>query len=290
VSLVVEAVGPLATIQDLGRPGHARLGVTSGGAADRGALRLANRLLGNNEGAAAVEALMGGLTLRAKAAVLVAVTGAPAPVTVDGHPAPLVTPVRLGPGEVLHLGMPVTGLRTYVAVRGGFDVPLELGSASTDQTSGLGPEPLRAGTVLAIRPARGSVPALIESAAAVPAPSAVLTLHAVLGPRDDWFPPGSVHLLRSVSWTVSADSDRVGVRLSGPSLARRTEGELPSEGVLRGAVQVPSSGHPLVFLADHPTTGGYPVLAVVGDADVDRLAQTRPGDQVRFELRHATWS
>lgn len=290
MSLTVEAVGPLATVQDLGRPGYARLGVTSGGAADRGALRLANRLLGNPEGAPAIEALMGGLALRARTALLVAVTGAPTPLTVDEHPAPLVTPVRLGPGDVLHLGMPGTGLRSYVAVRGGLDVPLTLGSASTDLTSGLGPPPLRVGTVLPVGPARGSVPALIESAASGPSPSAVLMLHAVRGPRDDWFTPMSAQVLRSVGWTVSADSDRVGVRLSGPSLARRKPGELPSEGVLRGAVQVPASGHPLVFLADHPTTGGYPVVAVVDNADVDRLAQTRPGEQVRFELRHSPWS
>ena len=224
------------------------------------------------------------------AGVLVAVTGAPVPLTVNGQPAPLVTPVRLGPDDVLRLGMPVTGLRTYVAVRGGLDVPLALGSASTDSASGLGPALLRLGLTLHTGPAVGPVPALIESAAAVPSQAGVLMLHAVLGPRDDWFTPASAQLLRSVGWTVSAESDRVGVRLSGPSLVRRIPGELPSEGVLRGAVQVPDSGHPLVFLADHPTTGAYPVIAVVDDADVDRLAQSRPGEQVRFEVRHATWS
>lgn len=290
MSLSVDAVGPLATIQDLGRPGYARLGVTSGGAADRGSLRLANRLLGNPEGAAAIEVLMGGLAVRAQTALLVAVTGAPAPLTVDDHPAPLVSPIRLGPGDVLRLGVPGTGLRSYVAVRGGFDVPTALGSASTDAASGLGPDRLRVGTVLPVGLARGSVPSLIESAASGPSPSVVLMLHAVRGPRDDWFTPWSAQVLRSVGWSVSADSDRVGVRLNGPSLARRVSGELPSEGVLRGAVQIPASGYPLVFLSDHPTTGGYPVLAVVDDADVDRLAQARPGEQVRFELRHATWS
>ncbi len=289
MTLSVEAVGPLVTVQDLGRPGNARLGVSPSGAADRGALRLANRLLGNPAGAAALEVLLGGLVLRADEPAVVAVTGAPAPITVGDSPAPLCAPVRLAPSQALRVGMPVTGLRTYVAVRGGLDVPRLLGSASTDVTWGLGPPVVAPGQVLRAGTSRGLLPSVIDQVAPSPAPSGDVVLHGVLGPRDDWFSPWAWHVVRTCSWTVSSDSDRVAVRLSGPPLQRREAGELPSEPVLRGAVQVPPSGQPLVFLAEHPTTGGYPVVAVVDEADTDRLAQVRPGEQVRFALRHATW-
>ena len=287
--LVVEQVGALALVQDLGRPGHGSLGVPVSGAADRRALRLANRLVGNCEGAAAIEVLLGGLALRATVASTVAVTGAPAPFTVDGRPAALYAPVQVAAGQTLALGRPAHGLRSYVAVRGGLQTERSLGSASTDLTSGLGPPPLQAGHDLRVGTSSVDVVRHSELAATHGTRHGDLVLRAILGPRDDWFAEEAVRLLGTTAWEVTHDSNRVGVRLSGPSLARTRAGELASEGVVRGAVQVPASGQPLVFFADHPTTGGYPVVAVVVDEDTDLLAQARPGDRVRFELRRATW-
>ncbi len=284
-ALRVAATGPLATVQDLGRPGHGSLGVTAGGAADRRALRLGNRLVGNAEGAPGLEVLLGGLTLSACGAATVAVTGAPAPLRLNGVAVDACAPLDLRDGDLLELGMPLTGLRSYLAVRGGLDVERLFGSASSDPTSGLGPPPLEVGTRLRI----GGSAVLHEPCGAdvcAPVAPAIsdLVLRAMAGPRDDWFTAGAMSALASSSWIVSVDSDRVGIRLSGPSLDRSRVDELPSEGVVRGAIQVPPSGQPLLLLADHPTTGGYPVIAVVLDADTDALAQSRPGERIRFRI------
>ncbi|WP_336084588.1 biotin-dependent carboxyltransferase family protein [Nocardia sp. SSK8] len=279
--IFIERVGPLATIQDLGRPGWFDSGVGQAGAADRAALRLANRLVGNPEDLAAIEVLLGGLALRADGHLTVAITGAPAPATVDGTPVGHASVLELDEGKVLRLGLTTSGLRSYVAVRGGIDVPKVLGSRSRDTLSGIGPDPLRAGRQLPVGPPPRTLPTV--EFAPVPVPPELLTVRALPGPRADWF-TDPAHLFDG-SWTVSTDTDRVGARLDraeGPPLVRAITGELPAEGVALGSVQVPPSGQPVVFLADHPITGGYPVIAVVLDADVDRVAQARPGDRLRF--------
>jgi biotin-dependent carboxylase-like uncharacterized protein len=278
--LTVLASGPLATVQDRGRPGWASIGVTRSGAADRAAAALANRLVGNGPSAAVIEGTAGGLRVRAERTVLVAVTGAPAPLAVDGRPAPLNSPVTLRPGAELALGLPAVGLRSYLAVRGGIDVPEVLGSRSTDTLSGLGPEPLHAGTVLRIGSLAAAEP--VVDVAAVRPPSADPVVRVLPGPRRDWLLPAAWSALISAQWTVSADSDRVGLRLTGPRLDRARTDELPSEGLLPGAIQVPPDGAPVLFLADHPVTGGYPVPAVVVTADLPAVAQLRPGDTLRF--------
>jgi biotin-dependent carboxylase-like uncharacterized protein len=298
-ALVVEAVGPLALVEDLGRPGHASIGVTRSGAADRRALRLANRLLGNAEGAPAVEVLLGGLAVRAEGTVRLCVTGAPAPLQIGHRAAPLDAPFDLLDGRLLRIGMPHSGLRTYLAVRGGLDVPPVLGSASTDPTMEVGPAPLAPGRRLAVVPlGHGrATPADVDVAAPTAPPVTDVVVRVVLGPRDDWFAAAAIPTLLSRPWTVSATTDRVGIRLDGPVLERaanagRSDGappELPSEPVIRGAVQVPHSGQPLILLADHPTTGGYPVIAVVVDDDTDVLAQLRPGERVRFRRIPKPW-
>jgi biotin-dependent carboxylase-like uncharacterized protein len=206
------------------------------------------------------------------------------PVTVAGRPAPVNAPVTVPAGAELVLGAPAVGLRTYVAVRGGVDVPPVLGSRSTDRLSGLGPEPLRAGTLLAIGTAAGEEP--IVDVAPVRPPSDRPVLRVLPGPRRDWLAADAWSRLISDGWTVSADSDRVGLRLTGPRLGRARDDELPSEGLVPGAVQVPPDGAPVLFLADHPVTGGYPVLAVVVTADLPAAAQLRPGDEVRFRSSH----
>lgn len=259
--------GPLTTVQDLGRPGLAHLGVPGSGALDQPALRLANRLVGNPPGAAGLEITLTGCVLRLRTPAVVAVTGAHARVTVAGEVVAFAAAVPVPAGAEVHIGRAVAGVRTYLAVSGGVDVPPVLGSRSTDTLSGLGPAPLRDGDLLPIGPA--AAPSTVE-------------LRFAEGPCADWFAaPG----LPDARYTVSPQSNRVGLRLTGQPLARvqaRRDTELPSEGTVLGAVQVPADGQPLVFLADHPTTGGYPVIAVVHPDDLALLAQARPGATVVF--------
>jgi biotin-dependent carboxylase-like uncharacterized protein len=282
---VIEIVVPglLTLLQDLGRPGWSSIGVGPSGAFDRGALRLANRLVGNAESAVGLEALAGGLSFRARSASVVAITGAQGAVVVHhaGRPGtvPRNSPVQLEADDIVTLGAPTHGLRSYVAVRHGIDTPRTLGSAASDTLAALGPAPLRAGDVLGTASDERGHPH-VDHAAVRPRGG---PLRVVLGPRDDWFDEASVALLLSTSWEVSTDCDRVGIRLSGGTLVRREPGrELASEPMVTGAIQVPPDGRPLVLGPDRPTTGGYPVIAVVIDADLDRLAQIGPGELLHF--------
>ncbi|GAA0911651.1 biotin-dependent carboxyltransferase family protein [Nonomuraea longicatena] len=273
----VLAPGPYASVQDLGRPGYAHLGVPRSGAADTGSLRLANRLVGNPEDAAGIELTYGGARLRFRTGAWVAVTGAPCVVTGGSG---MGAPFWVAAGGEVAFGLPDRGLRTYVAVRGGIAVAPVLGSRSTDSLSGLGPPPLRAGAVLPVGGGRALAAISVDLA---PLPGvAPGVLRVVPGPRDDWFVSGALRELCAAPYEVSQDSNRVGVRLAGRELVRARAGELPSEGTVAGAVQVPPSGQPIVFLADHPPTGGYPVIGVVVGADLAVAAQLRPGERVRF--------
>lgn len=279
-ALSVIRAGALTTVQDLGRYGHAHLGVPRSGALDLPALRLVNRLVGNPEGAAALETTLSGCAVRPRCAVTVAVAGAPCPVTVDGRPAAWGAPVRVPAGAVLDVGAAVSGVRGYVAFGGGIAVEPVLGSRSTDLLSGLGPGPLRDGAVLPLGRTVGR--AAPVDGAPTQAPPAELVLRVRLGPRDDWFTAGALRTLVTRAYRVSPASNRIGLRTEGPPLERAVHTELPSEGLVTGAVQVPPDGRPLVFLADHPTTGGYPVVAVVAERDLPAAAQAVPGTPVRF--------
>ncbi len=277
--------GALTTVQDLGRPGHAHLGVPRSGALDEAAHRLANRLLGNPETAATLETTLTGCAVRALRPVRAVVTGAPCPVTVDGRPVPWGRPVRVPAGSVLDAGPAVHGVRTYLAFAGGVDVAPVLGSRATDLLSGLGPAPLGDGDVLPLGPpGPAPSPGTTGQPDAAPwqAPPRELVLPVVYGPRDDWFTTGALRTLTASSFRVSAASNRIGLRTEGPALERVREGELASEGMPLGAVQVPPEGRPLVFLADHPTTGGYPVVGVVPEPALWAAAQAVPGTPVRF--------
>jgi biotin-dependent carboxylase-like uncharacterized protein len=282
-TLVVVRPGALTLVEDAGRPGHAHLAVPRSGALDRAALAAANRLVGNPTDRAGLETTLTGVALRTTAPAIVAVTGARAAVTVDGRPVPMFQAVPVPAGGVLDVGTARAGLRSYVAVDGGIALEPVLGSCSTDVLSGLGPPPLRAGDVLPLGgpPASGT---LVENGpvpeAGRPAGPVVLTIAP--GPRQDWFTAAALATLVTGRYRASKDSNRIALRLDGPALERAVPDELPSEGLVLGAVQVPADGQPLVFLADHPTTGGYPVIAVVDDSDVDACAQVRPGDEVRF--------
>ncbi|TDW29398.1 5-oxoprolinase/urea amidolyase family protein [Cryobacterium psychrophilum] len=284
--LVVVQPGLQTTVQDLGRPGLANLGVAGAGALDRGAVRRSNRLAGNPATAAVLENALGGLVLEARSDQVLAVTGASVSVEVTGgtHLArrvPTDAPFALHAGERMTLGTPEWGVRSYVAVRGGFDVPEVLGSRSTDSMSGLGPVPLRAGTELSV--ALAPPTSVVGAPEPTPQPPAEVTdLRFVLGPRDDWFSSETLAAFTAGTYTVTAQSNRIGLRLDGLSLTRSRAGELPSEGTVSGAIQLPASGLPVLFLADHPVTGGYPVLGVVLHADLDLAAQLGTGAQIRF--------
>jgi biotin-dependent carboxylase-like uncharacterized protein len=277
-SVTVLETGPLTTVQDEGRLGQGAIGIGRSGACDRTSYRLANRLLGNDAGAAALEVTFGGLVLRADSDVTVVSTGAPC------GGAPHNAPATLRSGSLLRLAVPATGLRTYVAVRGGLDVPPVLGSRSTDVLSGLGPPVLSAGDVIPIGRSHGPGPHVDVAPVRDPGRGEV-TIRVGPGPRRDWFSDETWRSFVTRTYTVSSDSNRVGLRLEGQPVERRNESELPSEGMVRGAVQIPASGAPVLFLADHPVTGGYPVIAYVVEADVDRCAQLRPGQTLRFSLR-----
>lgn len=278
--IIVEASGPLTTVQDLGRPGLAHLGVSPSGAADRAAHRLANRLVGNAESEATLEVTMGGLVIRATKMAWVAVTGAPTSVLVNDQPSASHSLLALPPGDRLAVQAPGYGVRNYLAVRGGILATPVLGSRSTDLLSGLGPSPLHPGQELAVGPPGPPLPGVDLAPPSQPRK----TLSITAGPRRDWFTEQAWDDLLHGRWTVSAEGNRVGVRLTGPALTRRITAELPSEGLIRGAVQVPASGEPLIFLADHPVTGGYPVIAVLTRRDADHAAQLRPGEHIRFTL------
>lgn len=266
----VIATGPFACLQDLGRFGYEELGVSRSGAADQAAHRLANRLVGNADTAATIEFVLGGLEIRVTSAATLAFTGARCPAI------PWQVACSQPAGSVLGLPAPPAGLRSYLAVRGGFSVAPALGSRATDTLSALGPPVLQPGDRLEI--GREVVGEPADEAVLRPANS--WPLRVVSGPHADWFlEPAALY---EHDWTVRTDSNRIGIRLDGPPLPRRRREELPSEPTLPGAIQVPPDGRPIVLFRDAPVTGGYPVIGVLHSAELDRLAQLRPGDDLRF--------
>jgi biotin-dependent carboxylase-like uncharacterized protein len=277
--VLVLRAGMLTTVQDRGRPGLAHLGVPPSGAADTDALELGNSIVGNPPDAAALEATLLGPALRFAQPALVAVTGAEANATGSRRALERGVAVEVPAGGVLELGRCRHGVRAYVAVRGGFAVAKTLGSRSHDLLTGLGPPPLRDGDVLPVgtEPPR---PPGVPPAAPAPPPEPVLSV--LPGPRDDWFELEALATLTEAAWGVASASNRIGIRLEGPPLPWLDRGELLSEGLVTGAIQVPPSGHPIILGPDHPTTGGYPVLAVVVTADLPLAAQLAPGATVRF--------
>lgn len=288
-SLEVLRPGLQLLVQDLGRPGFASMGVSAAGAADRSALTAANRLVGNAETAAGLESFGGGVLLRSTGDGVAAVTGPTGTITVTAADGTVLTP-RLGEafalsdGDELELGPAERGVRRYLAVRGGIDVETALGSSSADTLAGLGPAAVDKGTTLGVHDPR-TAPHLVDPAPArprdLPQAGETVEMTVTLGPREDWFTDAGVETLLSQVWTVTHESDRVGLRLSGEvPLERARTGELPSEGAVTGALQVPPNGQPVLFGPDHPLTGGYPIIASVDDLDL--AAQLPPGVKLRF--------
>ena len=290
-----EQVGLQTLVQDAGRHGMAGLGISPSGALDPPAMRQANRLVGNPVHAPVLENLLGGLCLRCHGRATLAVTGAEADLTLhapDGRSWPVAShePVALDDGDVLVIGAPTTGVRCYLAVRGGWQVAPVLGSCATDTLAHVGPPALQAGqriavgVALAARDLHAIQPAEAP-AAGLPRPGDTVTLDVIAGPRSDWFAPEALALLTGQDWQVTPQSNRIGMRLHGAEpLARRRHDELPSEGTVTGAIQVPAGGQPVLFLADHPLTGGYPVIAAVASHHLPLAAQIPVGCRLRFRL------
>ncbi len=281
--IIVEATGVQSLIQDEGRPGLASIGVTRSGSFDREAAELANRLVGNATSAAVVETIGHGLRLRTDQDVLVAVTGAVGDVVVSGRRCSRNTGLQLSGHDTVEIAPTAWGGRSYVAVRGGVAVARTLGSRSCDTLGHLGPPPLQIGDWLPVGPAHHPAPP-IDHAPAAPTPGPA-TLRVTAGPRRNWFPADSWELLVRAEWQVAPSSNRVGIRLTGPRLDRAAGFvglELPPEGLVRGAIQVPPDGQPIIMGPDHPTTGGYPVIGVVMPADLSRCAQLLPGETVNL--------
>lgn len=282
----VIAPGFLTTVQDLGRRGHAASGVSASGAADPLALRIGNRLVGNDEGAAALEMTMSCASLRFEADAVFALTGAGIEARLDDRAIAPWQCVAARAGQTLTGTATRDGARAYVCLRGGIAVPLVFGSASTHLLTGLGGyegRALRAGDRLELGPATARPPheGRIDPFA-IPGYRRGDPLRVTVGPQASWFPAETHALLYETPWRVGPACDRMGIRLTGPALASATRRELPSEGVGVGAIQVPREGLPIVLFVEHQTTGGYPKIANVVSADLARLGSLRPGDTVRF--------
>ncbi len=284
MTIQVVKPGLFTTVQDLGRYGYAHLGISPGGAADPLSFRIANLLVGNDENAPALEMTLLGPTLAFKEGAVVAIAGADCDCQVDTAEAPINAALDLAPGTVLQCGSITSGARCYLAVQGGFEVPLVMGSASTfapGHFGGLQGRRLQKGDVLQIGrhdsfPVRSLRPGSLD---ALRAPG---RLRVTKGSQHDWFGPDAFETLFSTAYIVGEKSDRAGLRLQGAAVRPREPSELLTDGVPLGAIQVPPDGQPIILFVDQQTTGGYPKIANVIAADVHRVGQLRPGDEVRF--------
>lgn len=284
--IVVTRAPAWLTVQDLGWSGHRAIGLASGGAMDREALAIANLVAGNPPGAAGLEWALGAGAIRFEEVGTFALSGAPVEATLDGRPIAMNTTVTAGPREVLEIVRQVRGRFTYLAFRGGIDVPPLLGSRSTHIRGGFGGHHgrrLRTEDFLNIFPARGQVPVAGFAAPPELLPGVEATpIRVIPGPQEGLFEPATMARLIEAEWIVSAASDRMGYRLKGPDVAPRVTATLASEPACPGAIQVPDQGGPIILMADGPTVGGYPKPVVVCGADLGRLAQLEPGLPVRF--------
>jgi antagonist of KipI len=284
MTIRVAKPGFSTTIQDLGRLGYAHLGVSPAGAADPLSFRLANLLVGNDENTPALEMTLLGATLEFDKSAFVAITGASCECKVGFAQMLANTVFDVPAGAILKCGSITGGARCYLAVHGGFDVPRCLGSASTliaGHFGGLEGRRLRSGDVLHVRP-HGPLRTRSLRPGALDESCAPRLLRVTKGPQQDWFGDKAFQTLFSIAYVVSEQSDRSGLRLKGEPVRPREQSELLTEGVSLGAIQVPQDGQPIILFVDQQTTGGYPKIANVIAADMHRVGQLRPRDQVRF--------
>ena len=286
MSITVLNPGLLTTVQDQGRVGYQQFGVSVSGVMDPRSAALANVLAGNGPGEAVLECTMMGPKLRFDRACVIAITGGDLGPTLDGQPIPGYRALAVRAGQVLGFTAPKTGCRAFIAFSGGLDIPLAMGSRSTDlkaKLGGLQGRKLEKGDAIGFRAPVEALPRM-EDRALRPefAPQPVYTLRVVLGPQDDAFTQDGLRTFLTGAYTVTPEFDRMGCRLSGPAIQHRQTADIISDGIAFGAVQVPSSGAPIIMLADRQTTGGYTKIANVITADFRILAQLKAGDKVRF--------
>ncbi|MDP3487343.1 MAG: biotin-dependent carboxyltransferase family protein [Bacillota bacterium] len=287
--LAVMQPGMFTTVQDLGRRGLQQYGVPVSGPMDEYSLRAANNLVLNGDTAAVLEATLMGPTLKCNSTAVVAVTGAWAPVTVNGLPVPMWQTLLMKCGDVLTVGVSVSGTRVYIAVAGGFDVPVVMGSRSTfvrGSIGGVEGRIIRSGDVLPVgvptAPLTEIMGNYVPRALHARLPRGVTPIRVILGPQDDCFPEDALYIFSRAEYTVSNESDRMGFRLEGPKLAHRDKADIVSDGIAPGSIQVPGHGLPIVMLADRQTTGGYTKIATVISVDLALMGQMKPQDKLRF--------
>jgi biotin-dependent carboxylase-like uncharacterized protein len=285
-SFVVESPGLLTSVQDLGRPGFGVIGVSCSGAADPVSLRLGNRLVGNAESAAALEMTLQGGTFRFPDSAVGALAGSDFGATLDGAAIAVNASFEIRAGRTLSAGATRSGARCYFCVQGGVRVPEFLGSASTHILSGLGGfegRPLRKGDTLQIGAAEGRFRARRLAPNAVRRLSARTALRVTPGPQAEWFSDAALSAFHGTAYRVGEQSNRMGLRLEGAPLAQENARPMITEGVSLGAIQIPPGGSPIILFVEQQTTGGYPKIANIIAADLHRVGQLRPRDEIRFE-------
>lgn len=284
----VHVPGLLTTVQDIGRPGFGPMGVSASGAADPVALRIGNRLVGNPTGAAALEMTLHGGSFLFPDGGVIALTGSDFGATLDKQPLEVWASAEVKPGQTLQLGTTKSGARCYLCVRGGLVVPDFLGSSSTHLLSGLGGfegRALRKGDVLRVANPKEAFQMFHKKRASRRTLEALAqrkVLRVTAGPQAAWFSAASEKLLYQSTYRLTEESNRMGLRLAGPALKEDGSGEMISEGVSLGAVQVTAGGLPIILFVEQQTTGGYPKIANVISADLHRLGQLRPRDEIHF--------
>jgi len=287
MSITVLNPGLLTTVQDQGRVGYQQFGVSVSGVMDPRAATVANMLVGNDDKEAVLECTMMGPHLQFDKANCIAITGGDLMPTIDGKPVPNYTAIKVEAGQVLKFTMPKTGCRAFIAFAGGLDIPEVMGSRSTymkAKIGGLEGRKLQKGDVIGFRAPTSELKNMnFRSMASEFVPRKEYTIRVVLGPQDDYFTDAGIQTFLSQVYTVTAEFDRMGCRLEGEAIAHKDGGDIISDGIAFGAIQVPSSGKPIIMLGDRQTTGGYTKIANVISVDFRILAQLKQGDKVRFE-------
>lgn len=280
--MYVEHLTGYATVQDHGRPGNAHLSIPPSGAFDRESHDFANRLVGNNVSAATIEMTRATMQFRFDEQATMAVAGAPVSIIIDGRQRDENRAIVVPPNTTVLVATQHLGMRSYLAVRGGIAADSIMGSRSYDELSRIGTPPLQSGHIFTIGTDAEATPAVARQVAPGINLSESVTLHAHKGPR--WSYCSNSSALIENEYTVTAQLNRIGLRLAGPTIEWNTAERLPSEGMLTGAIQIAADGQPILFGPDHPTTGGYPVIAVVDERELSTVAQLAPGTVVRFTL------
>lgn len=286
MSITVLNPGLLTTVQDQGRTGYQQFGVSVSGVMDPRSAALANIIAGNDQGEAVLECTMMGPQLRFDKANVIAITGGDLGPALDGKPLPNYQAAAVQAGQVLRFSAPKTGCRAFIAFSGGLDIPLTMGSRSTYMKAKIGGyqgRKLEKGDKIEFRAPKETLKHM-EDRKMSPEffPKPVYTLRVIMGPQDDAFTEAGIHTFLSGTYTVTPEFDRMGCRLDGPAIAHKNGGDIISDGIAFGAIQVPSAGTPIIMLSDRQTTGGYTKIATVITADFRVLAQLKAGDKVRF--------